>query len=110
MVVTTAWCLPLQLPFHRGQASSGPEGFLPFIGILYPHAHPLKLILSYPSLVAQVAKNQPATQLTWVGSLGQEDPMEGGMAMHPSIPAWEIPWTEESSGLQSIGLQRVRYD
>ena len=114
-VVMTAWHLPLQLPFHRGQASSGSEGFLPFIGILYPHPHnppppTHKLTLSYPSLVAQVAKNRPATQLTWVGSLGREDPMEEGMAMHPSIPAWEIPWTEESSGLQSIGLRRVRYD
>ena len=43
-------------------------------------------------------------------SLGQEDPLERGMATHSSILAWRIPWTEESAGLQSIGSQRVRHD
>ena len=43
-----------------------------------------------------------------VRSLGQEDPLEEGMATHTSILAWRIPWTEESGGLQSMGLQRVR--
>ena len=42
-------------------------------------------------------------------SLGQEDPLEEGMATHSSILAWRIPQTEESSGLQSIGSQRVRH-
>ena len=46
----------------------------------------------------------------WVQSLGQEDPLEEGMATHSSILAWETPWTEEPSGLQSIALQRVRQD
>ena len=46
----------------------------------------------------------------WVQSLGQEDPLEEGMATHPSILAWEIPRAEESVGLQSIGLQRVRHN
>ena len=41
--------------------------------------------------------------------LGWEDPSEKGMATHSSIPAWEIPWTEEPGGLQSVELQRVRY-
>ena len=45
-----------------------------------------------------------------VQSLGQEDPMEKGMATHSSILAWKIPWTEEPSGLQSLELQRVRDD
>ena len=40
---------------------------------------------------------------------GQEDPLEKGMATHSSILAWEIPWTEESGRLQSIGSQRVRH-
>ena len=62
------------------------------------------------SLVAQVVKNLPAMQETWVQSLGQEDPLEKGMATHSSIRAWEIPWTEEPGGLQSMGLQRVRHD
>ena len=45
-----------------------------------------------------------------VRSLGQEDPLEEGMATHSSILAWRIPWTEEPGGLQSMGSQRVRYD
>ena len=48
------------------------------------------------SLVAQIVKNLPAMQETWVGSLGQEDPLEKGMATHSSILAWRIPWTERS--------------
>ena len=47
-------------------------------------------------------------QETWVWSLGQEDPLEKGMATHSSIPTWRIPWTEEPGGLESMGLQRVR--
>ena len=42
-------------------------------------------------------------QETWVPSLGQEDPLEEDMATHSSILAWEIPWTEEPGGLQSMG-------
>jgi len=45
-----------------------------------------------------------------VRSLGQEDPLEEGMATHFSILAWKIAWTEEPGGLQSIGSQRVRHD
>ena len=45
-----------------------------------------------------------------VQSLGQEDPLEKGMAAHSSILAWRIPWTEEPGGLQSMGLPRVRHD
>ena len=47
---------------------------------------------------------------TWVQSLGQEDPLEKGMATHSSIPAWKIPWTGDrvTGGLQSMGLQRVQ--
>ena len=54
-----------------------------------------------------MVKNLPAKQETWVPSLGQEDPLEKGMAAHSSIPAWRIPWTEEPGGLQSMGLQRI---
>ena len=46
----------------------------------------------------------------WVQSLGQEDPLEEGMATYSSILAWKIPWTEEPGGLQSIGLHRVGHD
>ena len=47
---------------------------------------------------------------TGVPSLGQEDPLEKEMATHSSILAWRIPWTEEPSGLQSMGLQRVGHN
>ena len=59
------------------------------------------------SLVLQMVKNLPAMQETWVRFLGQEDPLEKGMATHSSILAWRIPWTEEPGGLQSVGSQRV---
>ena len=45
-----------------------------------------------------------------VGSLGQEGPLEKDMATHSSILVWEISWTEEPSGLQSMGSQRVGHD
>ena len=51
-----------------------------------------------------MVKNLPVMQETWVQSLGQEDPLEKGMATLSSIPAWRIPWTEETGGLQSMGL------
>ena len=58
----------------------------------------------------QMVKNLPAMQETCVQSLGQEDPLEKGMATHSSILAWRIPWTEELGGPHSIGLQRVGHD
>ena len=60
-------------------------------------------------LVAQLVKNLPAMQETLVQSLGQEDPLEEGMAAHSGILAWRIPWTEEPGRLQSISY-RVIYD
>ena len=55
-----------------------------------------------------VVKNLPAKQETWVQSLGQEDPLEKEIATHSSILAWEIPWTEEPSRLQSMGWKKSR--
>ena len=52
----------------------------------------------------------PDTQETRVRSLGGEDPLEKEMATHSSILAWEIPWTEEPDGLQSMEWQRVRHN
>ena len=57
----------------------------------------------FPTLDFPV-KNLPAMQEMWVQSPGWEDPLEKGMAIHPSILAWRIPWTEEPGGLQSMGL------
>ena len=57
------------------------------------------------SLVAQSVKSLPAMQETKVRFLGQKDPLEKEMATHSSIPAWRIPWTEETGRLQSMGSQ-----
>ena len=61
-------------------------------------------------LLAQLVENLLAIQETWVRSLGWEGPLSEGMATHSSILAWRIPWTKESGGLQSVGLQRVGHD
>ena len=53
-------------------------------------------VLLGDSLVAQMVKNLPAMQETWVGSLGQEDPLEKGMATHSNIPPWRVPWIERA--------------
>ena len=55
--------------------------------------------------MAQTVKNLPAMLETLVRSLGQEDPLEKGMATHSSILAWRIPQTEEPCRLQSIGYK-----
>ena len=52
-----------------------------------------------------MVKNLPAVQETGVQSVGQEDPLEKGMATHSGILAWRIPWKEESGRLQFMGLQ-----
>ena len=57
-------------------------------------------------MVAQLVKNLPAMQETWVQSLGQEDPLEKEVATHCNILAWEIPWTEKPNRLQSMGSQK----
>ena len=60
--------------------------------------------------MAQLVKNLPAMWETWVLSFDWEDPLEKGMAPDSSILACRIPRTEEPGGLQSMGLQRIRYD
>ena len=73
-------------------------------------AHLYSQISKSHYLVAQTVKNLPATQETWVWSLGLEDPLKKGVATHYSILAWRMPWTEEPGGLQSMGSQRVGHD
>ena len=68
----------------------------------------LQIISVFP--VAQMVKNLPAMQETQVSSLGWEDPLEKGMAIHFTILAWKVPWTEEPGGLQSVGSKRVRHN
>ena len=60
--------------------------------------------------MAQVVKNLPTVQETWVQSLGQEDPLEEEVATHSSILAWKIPWSEEPGELQSIESQKVTHN
>ena len=58
-----------------------------------------------------MVKNMLAMQKTWAQSLGGEDLLENGVAIHSSVLAWRsFSWTEEPGGLQSMGLQRVRQD
>ena len=61
-------------------------------------------------LLAQLVKNLPAMQETWVQFLGWEDPLEKETATDSSMLAWEIPRTEEPGRLQSIEWQRVGHD
>ena len=68
-------------------------------GIGYP------LQYSWASLVAQLVKNTPTMWMTWIRSLGWEDPLEKGKATHSSILAERIPWS-----IKSIESQRVRHD
>ena len=56
------------------------------------------------SLVAQMVKNLPAMQETWVQSLGWKDPLEKGIATHSSILVWKITWTEEPAGLKELEM------
>ena len=57
-----------------------------------------------------MVKNLPAMWETWVQPLGWEDPLEKGMAIHSSILAWRILWTEEPGRLKSKRLQTVKHD
>ena len=62
------------------------------------------------SLVAQMVKNLPVMQETWLQFLGWEDPLEKGVVPHSRVLAWRIPWTEEPGRLQFVALQRVGHD
>ena len=64
----------------------------------------------WASLVTQTVENLPAMPETWVQSLGWIDPPEKGTATHSRIPAWRIPWTEQSGGLESTGSEKLGHD
>ena len=80
-----------------------------FAYIIHMFLYAIYLMLK-ASLLAHMVKNLPAMQEIWVQSLGQEDPLEKGMAIHSTILAWRSPWTEEPGRLQSMGSQRIRHD
>ena len=77
-----------------------------FSGIGFRNLYVYQLTPASP--VVQMVKNLPAMQETQAQSLGQEDPLEKGMATQSSVLAWEIPWTEKSGRLQSMGSQKGR--
>ena len=77
----------------------------PFPGSLSERTQEEANHMDFP--VSQVVKNLPVMQETQVQSVGQEDPLAKEMATHSNILAQRIPWTEEPSGLQSMGSQRV---
>ena len=91
-------------PMWRGWPELAPQG---------PILIDARSCLQFPggaSCVAQMVKCQPAMRETWVRPLGWEDPLEKEMAPHSSTLAWNIPWTEEPGGLQSMGSQRVGHN
>ena len=61
--------------------------------------------IGLPCVLYQIVKNLAAMQGMQVRSLGEEDPLEKGMATNSSVFAWRIPWTEESMGLQRVGRE-----
>ena len=72
---------------------AGDPGSISGLGISAGEGTGYPLQYSWSSLVAQLVKNPPAMQETWVRSLGWENPLEKGKATHPSVPAWRILWT-----------------
>ena len=73
--------------------NAGDPGLIPGLGRSTGEGIGYPLQYSWASLVAQLVKNLPAMQETWVQSLGWEDPLEKGKATHSSVLAWGIPWT-----------------
>ena len=101
----------MALKIENLPANAGDMGWIPGLGRSPGEGHSYPLQYSClensmdrgASLTAQLVKNLPGMQETWVRSLGWEDPLEKGMAPHSSILAWRISWTEEPDGLQSMG-------
>ena len=73
--------------------NAGDPGLIPGLGKTAGEWIGYPLVYSWASLVAQLVKNIPAVQETWVRFLGWEDPLEKGKATHSSILAWRISWT-----------------
>ena len=83
--------------------NAGDPGSIPGSGRSSGESKGYPLQYSWASLVAQLVKNPPAMQETPAQSLGQEDPLEKGMATHSSILAWRIPWAVQTMGSQKVG-------
>ena len=110
--------LKFELHFSRGSPGSsagkesscnaGDPGAIPGLGTSLEEGIGYPLQYSWASLVAQLVKNPPAMWMTWVRSLGLEDPLEESMATHSGILAWRIPTDKRS--WWATGLQRVGHD
>ena len=106
---------PIFLGFPGGSAgkesacNAGDPSSIPGSGRPPGEGNGYPLQYSWASLVAQLVKNLPAMQETWVWSLGWKDPLEKGTATLSSILAWRIPWTVESIGLQRVGNDWVTF-
>ena len=98
-------CFPDSSAGKESSCNAGGPGSIPGSGRSAGEGVGYPLQYSWVSLVAQLVKNLPAMQETWVQSLDWEDPLEKGKATHSSILAWRIPLT-----MQSIGSQRVGHD
>ena len=99
------WGFPGSSAGKEATCNAGDTGLIPGSGSSPGEGIDYPLQYSWASLVAQMVKNLPAMWKTWVWPLGWEDPVNAGMATHSSIVAWNIPWTEDSGGVQTMGLQ-----
>ena len=89
--------------------NAGDLGSIPGFGKCPGEEKGYPLQYSCTSLVAQLLKNLPAMQETWVRSLGWKDPLEKGKATHSSILPWRIPWTVQSMGSQRVGQDWITF-
>ena len=104
------WTFPRPTHFTlHSPAHSFPAFFVSIALIIHFHTVNCSPQLQCPGGLATLPAVQEQQKM-WVGSLGQEDPLEEGMATHSSFPSWRIPWTEEPGMLQSIGSKRVKHD
>ena len=87
--------------------NAGGPGSIPGSGRSAGEGIGYSLQYSWASLVAQLVKNPPAMWETWVPSLGWEDPLEKGKAIHSSILAWRIPWTPQFNQKESDTTKRL---
>ena len=101
---TLKWGFPDSSVGKESMCNAGDPGLIPGSGGSAEEGIGYPLQYSWASLVAQLVKNLPITQKTWVQFLGWEDPLKG-MATHCSILAWRIP-----QNIQSMGSQRVRHN
>ena len=105
-----AWCFPGSSAGKESSCNARNSGLIPGLGRSPGEGigHPLQY--SWASLVAQIVKNPPAMQETWVRSLGREDPLEESMATHSSILTWRIPLDRGTWWAIVHGSKRVRHD